>query len=117
MEACAEGLRALGYTPLPHPDHAFAPFFYRAAGWPHTHPVHGVRADSAAERGRLAFRGFLRTHPSHPDVAREYEALKRSLAPRFDVQSFASRQACADARGELIRRVPGGALARAGPPG
>lgn len=107
METYSEGLRALGYTHHPHPDDSFAPFFCRPSDWPHTHHVHVVVAGGEEERKTLAFRDYLR---DHADVAREYAALKISLAPRFSATDFASREAYADAKGEFIRQTTEEAL-------
>jgi len=100
-------LRRLGYVHVPHPDDAFAPFFHRPAAWPHTHHVHVVRSGSAAERETLAFRDYLR---DHPDTAREYERLKRALAPRYSAATFDSRQAYADAKSDFVMRITERAL-------
>jgi GrpB-like predicted nucleotidyltransferase (UPF0157 family) len=112
MEAYAAALRSLGYVHHPHPDDAFAPFFHRPEGWPHTHHVHVVVSGGGPERETLAFRDYLR---EHPEVAREYEALKATLAPRFESTDFTSRQAYADAKGEFVRRVTREALERGYP--
>lgn len=102
MEPYSRGLAQLGYVHLPHADDSFCPFFYRPAGWPHTHHVHVVEAGGDEERRTLAFRDYLREHPA---LAREYEVLKRSLAPRFSATEFASRQAYADAKGPFVETV------------
>ncbi len=107
MEAYGAGLIALGYTHRSHPDDAFAPFFHRPKTWPHTHHVHVVVAGGEEERRTLAFRDYLRENDT---VAREYEALKRALAPRFSASEHASRQAYADAKGEFIRQTTRKAL-------
>ena len=105
-------LRSIGYTHMVHPDDSLCPFFHRPHVWPHTHHVHVVRAGSEEERRTLGFRDYLR---AHQEIAREYEELKRRLAPQFSVESFASRQAYADAKTEFIERVIAAAL-RAGYP-
>lgn len=102
IAAYAEPLASLGYTHVPHPDDAFCPFFHRPAAWPHTHHVHVVRAGSAEERNTLLFRDYLR---SHPESAREYEALKRRLAARAESSSFASHESYADAKTEFVRHI------------
>ena len=63
-----------------------------------THHLHLVPADSALWRERLAFRDYLRAHPT---VAEEYAALKTRLAAqhRFD------RTAYTDAKEPFVRRV------------
>jgi GrpB protein len=47
----------------------------------------------------------------HGDVAREYEALKRQLATRFDAAESASREAYGSAKDDFIRRIVQVALA------
>ena len=108
LDPHAARLVTVGYVHQPHADDAVCPFFHRPATWPHTHHVHLVEAGGVEERGTLAFRDYLR---EHPDVAREYETLKRALAPRYATTSFASRQAYADAKGPFIARVTARALA------
>jgi GrpB-like predicted nucleotidyltransferase (UPF0157 family) len=107
-------LAELGYVHRPHPDDAFAPFFHRPAIWPHTHHIHVVEAGGEEERKTLAFRDYLR---QHPDVAHEYELLKRSLAPTFSAMTFETRQAYADAKGKFISNVTRQALADGHPKG
>lgn len=57
--------------------------------WPHTHHVHLVEAGGAEERRTLAFCDYLR---DHPDVAREYEDLKRDLAEKLAATDSESRE-------------------------
>lgn len=102
IEAYAHRLAQLGYQHLPHPDDAFCPFFHRPRDWLHSHHLHVVQAGGEEERRTLAFRDYLRDHGS---VAREYEDLKRRLALHCDAADFTSRQAYADAKGELIARI------------
>lgn len=103
----AAPLARLGYVHVPHPDDAFCPFFHRPAAWPHTHHVHVVQSGGAEERRTLAFRDYLR---AHPEAAREYEQLKRRLAPLHGAATFASRQAYADAKTEFVTRTTDRAL-------
>ena len=114
IEAYSPRLAQLGYQHVPHSDDAFCPFFHRPSDWPHTHHVHVVRAGGEEERRTLAFRDYLRAHSS---VAREYEDLKRRLAPDYDAAEFSSRQAYADAKGEFINRMIQLALAEGYPRG
>jgi GrpB-like predicted nucleotidyltransferase (UPF0157 family) len=102
MDTYRRPLQSVGYAHVPHPDDCRCPFFHRPYAWPHTHHVHVVRAGSEEERRTLAFRDYLR---AHAEVVREYEALKRHLAPQFSAGSFTSRQAYADAKTEFIERV------------
>ena len=98
-------LHALSYTHVPHPDDAFAPFFHRPAGWPHTHHVHVVQHGGGEERRTLAFRDYLR---DHADVAREYERLKRRLAG--DLGAAQSPETYAEAKTDFIEAVVAVAL-------
>ena len=102
IEAYAPGLVQLGYLHVPHPDDARCPFFHRPAAWPHTHHVHVVHAGGDEERRTLAFRDYLR---EHSDAAREYEELKRRLAPKYSAATFSSRQAYAEAKADLISHI------------
>lgn len=102
LDAYAPSLAALGYTHRPHPDDAFAPFFHRPAEWPHTHHVHVVEAGSGEERRTLAFRDYLRAHPA---AARDYEALKRTLALRHGGRDAREREAYAIGKSEFIARL------------
>jgi GrpB-like predicted nucleotidyltransferase (UPF0157 family) len=105
-------LAPLGYVHVPHSDDAFCPFFHRPATWPHTHHVHVVQAGGDEERRTLAFRDFLR---EHGDARREYEDLKRRLAPQYGASAFASRQAYAEAKTRFIAGITDRALAEGYP--
>ena len=100
-------LQRLGYIHHPHPDDSFCPFFHKPATWPHTHHVHVVESGGAEERRTLAFRDYLR---EHPDVAREYEDLKRELAARYGAAGAASREAYAEAKTPFVTNVTERAL-------
>jgi GrpB-like predicted nucleotidyltransferase (UPF0157 family) len=102
-----ERLQAIGYTHLPHPDDACCPFFHRPGALPHSHHVHVVQAGGVEERRTLAFRDYLR---ERPDVAREYEQLKRRLAPQFAAADRDSGEAYAQAKSAFIERIIGEAL-------
>jgi GrpB-like predicted nucleotidyltransferase (UPF0157 family) len=112
LSAHVERLARLGYTHVPHPDDTFCPFFHRPAVWPYTHHVHVVESGGDEERRTLAFRDYLRTHD---DVARDYEALKRRIAPHHAATDFASRQAYADAKAPFIAAVVERALSEGYP--
>jgi len=90
-----------------HPDDSFCPFFHRPQHWPHSHHVHLVEAGGAEERRTLAFRDYLREHPS---AAREYEHLKRDLARKLAVTSDQLRKAYARAKTNFIERIVAMAL-------
>jgi GrpB-like predicted nucleotidyltransferase (UPF0157 family) len=111
LETYAKPLLQLGYVHVPHPDDSFCPFFHMPAVWPHTHHVHVVQSGGAEERRTLAFRDYLR---EHPEVAREYEDLKRSLGAQYSAADFSSRQAYAGAKTMFVTRVTEHALAQVG---
>ena len=79
------------------------------AEWPHSHHVHVVERGGREERRTLAFRDYLR---DHPDVAREYEDLKRTVVARIVAADPASQERYALAKTDVIERVV--ALAVAG---
>jgi GrpB-like predicted nucleotidyltransferase (UPF0157 family) len=110
--AYSDRLESIGYVHLPHPDDSFAPFFYRPAVWPHTHHVHVVESGGEEERKTLAFRDYLR---EHAQIAREYEALKRRLAPSYSPLHVSSHQAYADAKSDFIAAVTRQAIAEGYP--
>jgi GrpB-like predicted nucleotidyltransferase (UPF0157 family) len=105
-------LSMLGYVHVPHQDDSVCPYFHKPKTWPHTHHVHLVVAGGDNELRTLAFRDFLR---DHPEVAREYENLKRSLASRFDAGLFARQQAYAEAKSSFIAAVTEQAVAQGYP--
>jgi GrpB-like predicted nucleotidyltransferase (UPF0157 family) len=107
LEPYVRALEALGYRHVPHADDSFAPFFHRPADWPHTHHVHLVEAGGMEERRTLAFRDCLR---ANPEVARDYEMLKRRLAAEAGGTDVAPHEAYANAKTAFIEQV----LARCG---
>jgi GrpB-like predicted nucleotidyltransferase (UPF0157 family) len=102
LSAYAPALEALGYTHVPHPDDSFAPFFHRPLHWPHSHHVHVVERGGREERRTLAFRDYLR---DHPEVARDYEALKRAIAARTLAADPQSQERYAAAKTDFIEHV------------
>jgi GrpB-like predicted nucleotidyltransferase (UPF0157 family) len=102
LRAYAEPLAGLGYIHVPHADDVFCPFFHRPRDWPHTHHVHVVRFGGKEEERTLAFRDYLR---EHPDVAREYAALKRQLAAQAEAFGPESRESYANAKSAFIERT------------
>ena len=112
IRAYSEPLAALGYVHAPHLDDAVCPFLHRPHQWPHTHHLHVVQAGGDEERRTLAFRDFLR---EHGDVAREYAALKKHLAPQVNAAESSSLEWYANAKSAFIDRVVQIALARGYP--
>jgi GrpB-like predicted nucleotidyltransferase (UPF0157 family) len=109
FDAYRQPLATLGYIHVAHADDDRCPFFHRPAEWPHTHHVHVVVFGGDEEQRTLAFRDYLR---AHPDAVREYDALKRALAQRFNAAAFESQQAYAEAKTEFVTRVTDAALRR-----
>jgi GrpB-like predicted nucleotidyltransferase (UPF0157 family) len=89
-------IRQLGYVHRGNNGLPGRNYFVR--GSPRSHHIHLIAWSSALWRDHLAFRDYLR---SHPDVARQYEALKRQLAITF----ADDRRAFSDAKGPFIRAV------------
>lgn len=112
IESYGEPLRAIGYVHVPHPDDSFCPFFHRPRNWPHSHHVHVVEAGGGEERRTLAFRDYLREHPS---AAIEYEKLKQDLAKQLSTITAESREAYANAKTEFIERIVARALSEGYP--
>ena len=69
---------------------------YFVKGSPRTHHVHMYEADDQEVARHLLFRDYLR---AHPDVAAEYEALKRRLVKEVPRQDYP------DAKTEFVEGV------------
>jgi GrpB-like predicted nucleotidyltransferase (UPF0157 family) len=80
--------------------------------WPKAFRTERDRIASVLGPRTLAFRDYLREHNA---AAREYEALKQSLAPRYSAADFSARQAYADSKAEFITRVTDQAIAQGYP--
>ena len=96
-------LTELGYThfPLGEFDQVY-PFFKLPKSWPSTHHVHLCVSGSVEERDHLAFRDYLRAHPS---TAAEYLELKRTLAAAHDGLSMQSQENYSLSKSGFVRRV------------
>jgi GrpB-like predicted nucleotidyltransferase (UPF0157 family) len=92
--ACFERLAGLGYLYAPYRSGEMH-WFCKPDPSRRTHHLHLVPSDSPRFRDELAFRDHLR---EHRDVAREYGALKRGLAQRYEHD----REAYTDAKSEFI---------------
>ena len=69
---------------------------YFRRGTPRTHHVHMVSWSSELWRDHLLFRDYLRVHP---DIAREYETIKRELAALY----LQEKEQYTDAKGPFVR--------------
>ena len=114
LSAFGTKLEAIGYVHVPHPDDSFCPFFHRPRQWPHTHHVHVVERGGREEKRTLAFRDYLR---AHPEVAREYEDLKRILVTHIVAADAASQERYALAKTDFVERVVAVAMAAGYPRG
>jgi GrpB-like predicted nucleotidyltransferase (UPF0157 family) len=96
-------LKALGYTHFPLGDFDLVyPFFKRPEAWPSTHHVHLCESHSHQERVHVAFRDYLRRHPT---IAAEYASLKLQLATAHHGLTMQSQEAYSLAKTEFITRV------------
>ena len=112
LSAYGAKLEASGYVHVLHPDDSYCPFFHRPIEWPHSHHVHVVERGGREERRTLAFRDYLRTHPA---VAREYEALKRTIAAQAVAADPESREQYAVAKTAFVDQVVALAIAQGYP--
>lgn len=96
LDPAVAPLVAIGYE---HVEGAGAPDrLYFRRGAPRSHHVHVVLHDGPAWRRHIIFRDWLNLHP---DMAREYEALKLDLAARFPDD----RAAYASGKDPFVERV------------
>jgi GrpB-like predicted nucleotidyltransferase (UPF0157 family) len=102
VELYIDKLKQLGYVHVLHPDDSFAPFFHKPAEWPHIYHLHIVEYGGVEERKTLAFRDYLR---EHPNMAQEYEKLKKEIALKHKGTDFVSQQAYAEAKTEFITKI------------
>ena len=77
-ERCVGPLQAIGYEY--RGDGGIAGRFYFVKGEQRTHHLHMSELGSDIWRNHLAFRDYLRQHPTAAD---EYERLKRDLASKY----------------------------------
>ena len=88
---CIPRIEALGYDYVPEfeVEMPYRRFFRKDTGGIRSHQIHMVEPTHAFFGRHQRFRDYLR---AHPDVAREYAALKRELAARLspDVEAYAS---------------------------
>jgi len=93
-------LSSLGYTHVPVGDFDLVyPFFQKPNTWPATHHIHLCAVGSEQERDHLAFRDYLRNHPS---AAAAYVELKRTLAATHHGTTFESRERYSLSKTEFV---------------
>jgi len=112
LSAYGRKLEAIEYVHVPNADDSFCPFFHRPIQWPHSHHVHVVERGGREEQRTLAFRDYLR---DHPDVAREYEDLKRKVAAHIASADSQAQEHYAAAKTHFIEQVVALAIARGYP--
>lgn len=99
-DRCIEPLQILGWSYAPEFEEStpHRRYFRKMDSENHTHHLHMVEITSDWWERHVLFRDYLR---EHPEVAREYEALKRELAEqhRWDVNEYAG------AKTDFIRNV------------
>ena len=71
---------------------------YFRKGVPRTHHVHLFSWSSELWRDHLLFRDYLR---AHPEIAREYETIKRELATMY----LQDKEQYTDAKGPFVRSI------------
>ena len=96
IDGCIAPLASVGYEYLGEFGLPGRHFFVK--GNPRTHHIHVVRTDSHHWRQWIYFRNYLRRYP---DVAREYDNLKRSLAQQY----AENREAYLAGKAPFITRV------------
>jgi GrpB-like predicted nucleotidyltransferase (UPF0157 family) len=100
-----DALCALGYSY--HGESGIPGRQYFNYGWPRTRHLHAFAHRSPEFMRHVVFRDYLRAHPVE---AKEYEALKRSLAGRFRED----REAYTSGKTEFVRSMEEKAFAWAG---
>jgi GrpB-like predicted nucleotidyltransferase (UPF0157 family) len=113
LEAFKAPLEALRYVYRPDNPERTKRYFREPPGAPRTH-IHVRRAGSFSEQFALMFRDYLR---ATPDVAAEYEALKRRLADRHRAERRAYTEAKVPFFWEVIRRADAWSQAHGWSPG
>jgi GrpB-like predicted nucleotidyltransferase (UPF0157 family) len=108
-QRCITPICELGYEYVPEFETVmpYRRYFRRLTdGLNRSHQIHLVEKESEFWERHLLFRDYLR---AHPEQAREYEQLKRRLAPQFsDVNDYAAAKTefirAAEARAREWRR-------------
>lgn len=103
-------LAAVGYSHASLGDFDLVyPYFEKPSIWPHTHHVHLCRSGSEEERVHLAFRDYLRDHPT---VTERYVILKRGLAHMHHGDTLQSREAYSLSKTAFVTEVLASARAQ-----
>jgi GrpB-like predicted nucleotidyltransferase (UPF0157 family)/protein associated with RNAse G/E len=99
---CINPLAALGYLYLGEQGIPRRHYFVKGSTENRTHHLHMVEPDSVDWRQHLAFRDYLRKHPT---VAQEYAALKERLAAQFPTDRRLYTQAKAGLIAKVLRQA------------
>jgi GrpB-like predicted nucleotidyltransferase (UPF0157 family) len=97
-------LQSLGYEHVSHAEDAERLFFRK--GTPRTHHLHIVEHGSWTYWRHILFRDYLL---AHPEIAQQYEQLKREMALKFK----ADRVAYTQSKAKLVQLIVAQALAEA----
>jgi len=99
-QLCIKPIKNLGYIYVPeYEEHAPERRYFKKLNQDnvHTHHIHLVEYDSPWWKRILHFRDYLR---SHPEVAKEYAELKKSLSAKFiDTNEYAN------AKTEFVKNI------------
>ncbi len=83
VDSYEKRLEPLGYHAYAHIDFNKAEHLFLWKGEPRTHHLHIVEYATWEHQRHIIFRDYLRRHP---EVARQYEAVKRELAVAFQAK-------------------------------
>lgn len=91
VDAFIEPLKSIGYEFVPHKEFPERRFFRKGQWRAGTHHLHIHRFGSEQWKTQLSFRDYLR---SHPDVRKQYQQLKMSLAGKHpaDIVGYTKRK-------------------------
>lgn len=99
-ELCIKPIKALGYTYVPeYEEHAPERRYFKKLNIEnvHTHHIHLVEYGSPWWQRIIHFRDYLR---SHPEIAKEYAELKKTLSAKFiDTNEYAN------AKTEFVKNI------------
>ena len=95
-EKCVKPLESIGYEY--RGEHGIKGRFYFIKGNPRTHHLHMVKFESEFWKSHIMFRDRLRRNP---ELAGEYDGLKRDLAEKF----AHDRDAYLEGKAEFIKKV------------
>jgi GrpB-like predicted nucleotidyltransferase (UPF0157 family) len=98
VETFTQDLNKIGYKDKGNGDVPGRRYFVKGGEIQRTHHLNFCEMNSVFWRSHLAFRDYL---AQHPEIAREYSALKRQLADKFPND----RGAYTDGKEEFVRSI------------